>query len=123
VAEGRPKLEVVSGGSGAEAPAAAPAPERRGRRGRLWALLVVLALLAALLQTWRAVQLGAEVSELRGQVGELVSELAEAEAALSAHRRHLDEVRSAVGALSELVSREPEPAVEAAEGASAPLEP
>jgi hypothetical protein len=62
--------------------------------------LLVLALAGLGLESRRAVRLEARVEGLSAQ-------LAVTEAALEAHRSHLDEVRGSVAALQELLSRGP----------------
>jgi hypothetical protein len=101
VADARPKLEVVPGGSGAPEPA--PEPQRaRGGRWLVWLLgiLLVLAAIGLGIESRRA-------SELSGRVERLSAELAVTQAALSAHRSHLDEVRASVAQLQALVERDP----------------
>ena len=62
--------------------------------------LLVLALLATALEARR-------VARLEARVVELSAELAAAEAAVAAHRDHLDQVRAKVSELQSLVSRDP----------------
>ena len=113
----RPKLEVVPGGAGAASlpdrsePAAAGETPRRSRLAG-WALLVLLlvALAALVLENRRATGLATQVHSLENVIGELESELSAAEGAIAAHRSHLDDLRSFVAELSELVARDPEQA-------------
>jgi len=113
VAEERPHLEVVPGGAEAEPrpdPPAASPPEAKQRGGRwAWVLgaLLILALVAVGTQTRRVSDLNAEVAGLHAELGRVVTELAEAQGSLDAHREHLGQVRGAVAQLQELVSQEP----------------
>lgn len=113
-----PKLEVVRGGAeGAptDAPERAPEPtEAAPRRWPFVALFVLLALavVGMLLEKNRADGLQVEVNGLSAVVAELEGELAESEAAVSAHRAHLDDVRTFVSELQALVARDPVPPVE-----------
>jgi outer membrane murein-binding lipoprotein Lpp len=113
VAGERPTFEVLPGGpepegAAAAGPAATPQPAaRRHLPGWILAALLALALLALAVQTRRALTLSAEVEGLNGQVARLSGELAETQASLEAHRRHLDQVRTAVDRLQELVRSEP----------------
>ena len=97
----RPKLEVVPGGGGSAE--AAPAPGApRGSRRLIWLLGVLLAL--------AVIGLGIEsrrAAELSGRVERLSAELGVTQAALRAHRSHLDDVRASVAELQMLVERDP----------------
>ncbi len=99
--DARPKLELVPGGGGSAEPAPAPAPVWGGRR-LIWLLGVLLAL--------ALIGLGTEsrrAAELSGRVEFLSAELGATQAALRAHRSHLDEVRASVAELQMLVERDP----------------
>ena len=61
-----------------------------------------------MLEKNRADGLQREVNSLTGVVAELESELVASEAAVSAHRAHLDTVRSFVSELHLLVEEDPE---------------
>ena len=101
MADPRPKLEVVPGGGGSAEPAQAPmAP--RGSRRLIWLLgaLLVLAVIGLGIESRRA-------AEFAGQVERLSAELRSTQAALRAHRSHLDEVRASVAELQMLVERDP----------------
>jgi hypothetical protein len=101
VTDARPKLEVLPGGGGSAEPAPAPEAPRGGRR-LVWLLGVLLAL--------AVIGLGIEsrrAAELSGRVERLSAELAVTQAALRAHRSHLDEIRSSVAELQMLVERDP----------------
>ncbi len=117
MSEVRPKLEVVRGGedSGSPPPRSETAePSGTSRRSRLagWALfgLLVVALVGLVLESRRATGLATRVGSLENVIGELEAELTAAEGAISAHRAHLDDLRSFVSELSELVARDPEQA-------------
>ena len=97
----RPKLEVVGGDA-----AAAPSAERPLLPAVIGFLLLA-ALLGLALQTQR-------VTELEARVQGLQVDLTVANGALEAHRSHLDAVRGSVadlraqvGALDELLARDP----------------
>ena len=108
-----PRLEVVRGGADAEpAEATSPAPKESTRAPR-WPWIALLVLLAVavvgmLLEKSRADGLQQEVNSLTGVVAELESELSASEAAVSAHRAHLDDVRTFVSELQLLVEQDPE---------------
>ena len=101
----RPKLEVVDGGGDAAA-----TPGRDAERPLLPVVigfLLLAALLGLALQTQR-------VTDLEARVRGLQVDLTVANGALEAHRSHLDAVRGSVadlraqvGALDELVARDP----------------
>jgi Tfp pilus assembly protein PilX len=99
VTDARPKLEVVPGGGEPAEPA--PAPSWGGAR-LIWLLgiLLVLAVIGLGIESRRA-------AELSGQIERLSAELRTTQAALSAHRSHLDEVRASVAELQGLVERDP----------------
>ena len=99
--DARPKLEVVPGGGGSPEPAPAPPPAWGGRR-LIWLLgiLLALALVGFGIESRRA-------AELSGRVELLSAELGATQAALRAHRSHLDEVRASVAELQMLVERDP----------------
>ena len=99
--DARPKLEVVPGGGESAEPAPAPAAPRGGRR-LIWLLgvLLVLAVIGLGIESRRA-------AELSGRVERLSAELGATQAALRAHRSHLDEVRASVAELQALVERDP----------------
>ena len=107
----RPKLEVVPGGAASE-PDARATEDARGSRWPFWVLLVLLAatLVGLVLESRRAEGLQASVRSLEAVVSELEAELYASEAAVSAHRTHLDDVRSFVAELTALVGRDPEAA-------------
>ena len=99
--DARPKLEVVPGGGGSAEPAPAPAAPWGGRR-LIWLLgaLLVLAVIGLGIESRRA-------AEFSGRVERLSAELRSTQAALRAHRSHLDEVRASVAELQMLVERDP----------------
>jgi len=101
VTEARPKLEVVPGGGGSAEPAPAPAAPWGGRR-LVWLLgvLLALAVIGLGIKSRRA-------AELSGRVERLSAELGITQAALRAHRSHLDEIRASVAELQTLVERDP----------------
>jgi len=101
VTDARPKLEVVPGGGAFPEPAPAPAPVWGGRR-LIWLLgiLLALALIGLGIESRRA-------AELSGRVDLLSAELGATQAALRAHRSHLDEVRASVAELQRLGERAP----------------
>ena len=99
--DARPNLEVVPGGGGSAEPAPA-SPASWGGRRLIWLLGVLLAL--------AVIGLGIEsrrAAELSGRVERLSAELTVTQAALRAHRSHLDEVRASVAELQMLVERDP----------------
>ena len=99
--DARPKLEVVPGGGGSAEPAPAP-PAPWGGRRLIWLLGILLAL--------AVIGLGIEsrrAAELSGRVERLSAELGVTQAALRAHRSHLDDVRASVAELQMLVERDP----------------
>lgn len=111
----RPKLEVVPDGAGGAPDSESSAPteaQPQGVRAVRWALLAVIVglVVGLVLENRRASGLATQVSSLENVVGELEAELSATEGVLSAHRTHLDEVRSFVSGLSELVERDPEQA-------------
>jgi hypothetical protein len=101
VTDARPRLEVVPGGGGAAEPAPAPGAPWGGRR-LIWLLgvLLVLAVIGLGIESRRA-------AELSGRVERLSAELGASQAALRAHRSHLEEVRASVAELQALVERDP----------------
>jgi len=101
VTDARPKLEVVPGGGGSAEPAPASTAPWGGRR-LIWLLGILLAL--------AVIGLGIEsrrAADLSGRVERLSAELAVTQAALRAHRSHLDAVRASVAELQVLVERDP----------------
>jgi uncharacterized protein HemX len=102
MADPRGHLEVVSeDGEAPEAPPPAPAADRR----RGWLVLALVALLALAL-----VGLALEsrrATELSARVERVSAELSATQAALRAHRSHLDQVRASVADLQALVERAP----------------
>ena len=119
MSDARPRLEVVDGGGGtAPRPQpAAPAPPRRRSRAVLvaWALAGLLAVALV-----GIAQQGRRAEALAGRVTALEGELETAQAALSAHRAHMDAVRVSVSDLQALVEREPVPGAPADEIPVAP---
>jgi hypothetical protein len=101
VTDSRPKLEVVPGGGGSAEPVSAPAASWGARR-LIWLLgiLLVLAVIGLGIESRRA-------AELSGRLDLLSAELEATQAALRAHRSHLDEVRASVAELQTLVERDP----------------
>ena len=99
--DARPKLEIVPGGGGSAEPAPAP-PAPSGGRRLIWLLgiLLVLALVGLGIESRRA-------AELSGRVERLSAELGVTQAALRAHRSHLEDVRASVAELQMLVERDP----------------
>jgi hypothetical protein len=99
VTDARPKLEVVPGGGGSAEPAP---PSPWGGRRLIWLLgiLLVLAVVGLGIESRRA-------AELSGRVERLSAELGVTQAALRAHRSHLDDVRASVAELQLLVERDP----------------
>ena len=99
--DARPKLEVVPGGGGSAEPAPASTAPWGGRR-LIWLLgsLLALAVIGLGIESRRA-------AELSGRAERLSAELAVTQAALRAHRSHLDEVRASVAELQMLVERDP----------------
>jgi len=103
----RPKLEVVDGGADEAATGPASGSRERPILPMVIGALLLAALLGLALQTQR-------VDELETRVQGLRIELLAAQGALDAHRTHLDAVRGSVsdlqaqiGALDELVTRDP----------------
>ena len=96
-----PKLAVVPGGGGSAEPGPEPAAPRGGSR-LIWLLgiLLVLSVIGLGIESRRA-------AELSGRVERLSAELGVTQAALRAHRSHLDEVRASVAELQVLVERAP----------------
>jgi hypothetical protein len=113
VPEGRPRLEVVPGGSGPAEQAPREVPAAGGSR-LAWGLaaLLLLALVALAVQTQRAGSFAAEARGLRSELTQLSAELADTQERLELQRRRMDEVRAAVDRLQELVSRDLEPSAE-----------
>jgi hypothetical protein len=74
----------------------------RGGRRLIWLLgaLLVIAVIGLGIESRRA-------AEFAGQVERLSAELRSTQAALRAHRSHLDEVRASVAELQVLVERDP----------------
>jgi hypothetical protein len=101
VTDSSPKLAVVSGGGGSAEPGPEPAAPWSGRR-LIWLLGILLALsvLGLGIESRRA-------AELSGRVDRLSAELDATQAALRAHRSHLDQVRASVAELQVLVERAP----------------
>jgi len=110
VPDARPRLEVVEGGAGAAGAAPPGAAQQASGGNRSRAVVVAWALAGLLaLAVLGFAQQGRRAERLTARVGVLEAELAASEAALEAHRRHLDDVRGAVSELQELVGRDPAP--------------
>ncbi len=114
-AEDRPRLVAVPGSPEPAAPEA-PAPGVGGAGRAPWVLsaLLALALLISFVALVRQVQ---QTRGLEARVEDLSAALGGAEAEIEARRLHLDAVRGevtrvgeALGALAELVTRDPAPA-------------
>jgi|TARA_B100002003_G_scaffold246163_1_gene275281 hypothetical protein len=105
VAEAGPKLEVVPGGAGSDVPEGSEAPDRPEafRHWTPWLLLglLLLALIGLGVEARRADQLEARVTGLEADLGT-------AEAALTAHRQHLEAVRVSAAELIHLVNQDPD---------------
>ena len=99
-----PQLEVIHGGSEAEASASIAERDSRDRNLLAWALagLLAVALLGLGLQSRQA-------AELRVEVTALTVELDATQQSLDAHEQHLDRVRSSIAELQQLVSQGPTP--------------
>ncbi len=89
MAQAEPRLRAV----GPEGATAAPDAGAPGARRSVIALGIALAL-ALVLLVWRRTQLSGRIETLRAQNAQLAETLAEREAVMSAQQRRLDQVRS-----------------------------
>lgn len=110
MARERPRLEPVPGGAPAPEPRPEPAPARPRDRWIPLGLGAALALTLALL-VWSRLQLGGRIADLEAEVEMLRASVARRDAVIDAQTARLDDVRSHVTELQELLA-EPLPRVE-----------
>ena len=108
MADPRPRLEVVGSGDAPGGPEPGSEGVRRPPEARGGLLVWVLAGLLAVAVAGLASQ-GQRAADLEAEVAGLQADLDAAQKALTAHERHLDDVRASVAELQALVARDPLP--------------